>query len=145
MINITKMFDNEMLGRRINSLPKGVLDLSASSIPLLTSDRPVVGTNIWEPEGRISIPINPTKLWVAAANPAMIDRLRKRCPTVTVKWFNRLTVGRARKYVWAPDLSQTDFIEKNMSKTMKSTPFYPIPWPPPANPPWAKWAAANGY
>lgn len=70
---IIKAFDNEVLCRHINRMKWAVVDVSAASIRLLTSDRPVEFANLKEQHGLISLPISPTKVFVAANDAATSD------------------------------------------------------------------------
>jgi hypothetical protein len=122
---IIKSFDNEIVGDRINKMKWAVVDLSASSIPLLTSDRPVEIARLNGPNGIVSIPISPTKLFVAVDDPRTLERLRASKPKDVVAHVNAYVAGRARHFVWARDESQRRFIENRMSKSMESTPLLP--------------------
>jgi Protein of unknown function (DUF4238) len=122
---IIKAFDNEILGTHINGMNWAVVDVSASPFPLLTSDRPVEIARLKEPQGVVSIPISPTKLFVAVNDPRTLDRLRATSPRDLVQNINEFVVGRARRFVWASDESQTRFIENHMSKKMEPTPLFP--------------------
>jgi hypothetical protein len=103
----------------------GVIDVSASSIRLLLSDRPVELSNLKEPRGFVSLPISPTKLFVAANSPAGLDNLRRVKPREIVQQVNRFIVGRARRFVWAQDEGQKRFIQNPMSKNMERPPLFP--------------------
>jgi Protein of unknown function (DUF4238) len=122
---VIRSFDNEILGEHINGMKWGVVDVSASPVRLLLSDRPVEFSNIKEPEGYILMPINPTKLFVAANSKATFDELRRVQPREMVQRVNTPVVGRARRFVWAQDESQTRFIQNRMSKNLEPTPLFP--------------------
>jgi hypothetical protein len=122
---IIKSFDNEIVGARINGMKWAVVDVSASPLTLLTSDRPVEMARLNGPHGIVSIPISPTKLFVAVDNPAVLDHLRAKQPKEIVQQVNDYVVGRARRFVWACDESQTPFVQDRMSKSMEPTPLLP--------------------
>jgi hypothetical protein len=69
---IVKAFDNQRLGTRINGMHWDVIDLSKASHQLLTSDRPLQYQNLAKETGFISLPIGPTKLFLAANS--LVDR-----------------------------------------------------------------------
>jgi uncharacterized protein DUF4238 len=122
---VIKSFDNDILGTHINGMKWGVVDVSASPIRLLLSDRAVEFSNLKEPRGFVSMPISPSKLFVAANRPAGFDNLRRLKPREIVHHVNLFVVGRARRFVWVQDESQTRFIQNHMSKNMEGTPLLP--------------------
>ena len=74
---IIEGFDNDIVGVHINKMPFAVIDLSASRHRLLLSDRPVEIFNLKEANGLVSIPISPTKLFVAGNEDAIFAELRE--------------------------------------------------------------------
>lgn len=122
---IVKVFDNEMLGKHLNSMKWAVLDVSASNHRFLLSCRPVCFANLKERYGVVYLPISPTKLFVAVNDPGTLRQLRALPPRELVHNHNRFVVGRARRFVWANDETQTAFIAKCMSKDMEATPLFP--------------------
>jgi Protein of unknown function (DUF4238) len=122
---IVKAFDNEYLGKHVNNMMWGVIDVSASRHRFLLSDRPVLMADLKELFGIIALPIGPTKLFIATNNDAGMRHLRSLPARELVHKLNTYVVGRARKFVWAHDQSQTAFIEKHMSKRMEPTPLFP--------------------
>lgn len=77
---IINALDNDIVGAHVNQMPFAIIDLSGSPHRLLTSDRPVKLFNLKEPNGLVSIPISPTKLFVAASDEATFDKLRRASP-----------------------------------------------------------------
>lgn len=120
--------DNPNFGSYVNQMVWDVIDTSASTRRLLTSDRPVAITLVKEPHGSITMPISPTKLFVAVNDRRLIDQLRRRKkPGQIVEEVNRDLTLRARRFVWAngKSWSQAEFVRKYMSKGMESLPFFP--------------------
>jgi hypothetical protein len=97
---IIKAFDNHIVGAHINRMPFAVIDLSASPHRLLLSERRVEIFNLDEANGLISIPISPTKLFVAANEEATFGKRRNRSDDL-VRHVNLHLVSRARRFVWA--------------------------------------------
>jgi hypothetical protein len=122
---VIKSFDNDILGKHINGMMWGVVDVSASPIRLLLSDRPVEISNLKEPRGFVSMPISPTKLFVAANRPASLENLRRVKPREIVQHVNLFIVSRARRFVWAQDETQRRFIDNHMSKSLEPIPLFP--------------------
>jgi hypothetical protein len=122
---VIKSFNNDILGNHINGMKWGLVDVSASQIRLLLSDRPVEFSNLKEPQGFVSMPISPTKLFVAANNPASLVNLRRVKSREIVQHVNQFIVGRARRFVWAQDQTQRRFVENQMSKNLEPTPLFP--------------------
>jgi hypothetical protein len=121
---IVKALDNDIIGAHINKMPFAIVELSASPNRMLTSDRPVEMFNLKEPNGLVSIPISPTKLFVAANDEATFDKLRTN-PGELVSHVNTYVVSRARRFVWAQDRSQERFVENRMSTKPEPTPLLP--------------------
>jgi hypothetical protein len=122
---IVKTFDNEIVGEHVNKMKWAVIDVSASPHCLLTSDRPVGLFSIKEPKGMITLPISPTKVFVAVNDPRILVSLRSKKPREIVGHVNTHLVTRARRFVWATTQSQTPFIKKHMSTQLEPTPFFP--------------------
>jgi len=122
---IIKMLDNEIVGTQLNSMRWSVIDVSNSPFRFLMSDRPVEICRLKEPTGFASIPISPTKLFVAANRDQSIQNVEKLKPKEIVRHVNLFVATRARRYVWASDELQTAFIRNHMSTAMEPTPFFP--------------------
>jgi uncharacterized protein DUF4238 len=122
---IVKVFDNEKLGKHLNSMTWGVIDVGKSPYRFLLSDRAVVFANLTNADGVTYLPISPTKMFVAVNVPDRLQRLRNLPPREIVHNSNRFIVGRARRFVWAHDQSQRAFVEKHMSQRMEPTPLFP--------------------
>jgi hypothetical protein len=122
---IIKIFDNEVLGKHLNNMKWGILDVSKSRHRFLLSCRPVCFANLREPEGVAYLPIGPMKMFVAANNLRTLQVLRSIPPRELVHNHNRFSVGRARRFVWAHDESQSAFVEKHMSTNLEPTPLFP--------------------
>jgi hypothetical protein len=122
---IVKALDNDIIGAHINKMPFAIVELSASPNRMLTSDRPVEMFNLKEPNGLVSIPISPTKLFVAANDEATFHKLRRTNPGELVSHVNTYVVSRARRFVWAQDRSQERFVENRMSTKPERPPLLP--------------------
>jgi hypothetical protein len=122
---IIKALDNEEVGAHINQMRHAIVDVSTAPYRLLTSDRPVELFNIKEPNGILSIPLSPTKVFVAANDNATFDKLRRTAPEQLVRDINTFVATRARRFVWAQDESQERFIDNKMSTKMEPTPLLP--------------------
>jgi Protein of unknown function (DUF4238) len=121
---IIKILDNEIIGTHLNSMRWSVIDVSNSPFRFLMSDRPVEICQLKEPAGFVSIPISPTKLFVAVNQEQSIRNLGKRKPEEIVRHVNLFVATRARRFVWANDESQTAFIREHISAAMEPTPFF---------------------
>lgn len=122
---IVKALDNEEFGTHINQMKHAVVDVSAASYRLLTSDRPVELFNIKGTNGILSIPISPTKVFVAANDAATFEKLRSAAPERLVCDINTFVAARARRFVWARDKSHERFIDDRMSTKLEPTPLFP--------------------
>jgi hypothetical protein len=121
---IVKALDNEFICSNMNQMIWGVVDLSGAGIEFLVSDRPVEIYSLSQPKGFITLPLTPTKLFVAANDPLTLPMLHKPNREV-IERVNLALVSRARRYVWARDDSQRAFIENHMSTQLEPSPFFP--------------------
>jgi hypothetical protein len=122
---IVKTFDNKIVGEHVNKMKWAVIDVPASPHCLLTSDRPVGLFSIKDAKGMITLPISPTKIFVAVNDPRIFDYLRRKKPREIVGHVNTHLVTRARRFVWAANQSQTPFIKNHMSTKLEPMPFFP--------------------
>jgi hypothetical protein len=70
-----------------------------------SSDRPVQLFNLKEPNGILSIPISPARMFAAVNDGAVLDKLRRVAPRELAFHANTYVVSRARRFVWAQDTS----------------------------------------
>jgi hypothetical protein len=86
----------------------GKIDLSASKIPLLTSDRPLAFVALSDPNAYIALPVGPHDLFVAAFD----DRFNRPCVDASeiARRMNQDVVSNGREFVWGIDDSQIDFV-----------------------------------
>jgi hypothetical protein len=89
-----KVFDNEILGKHINNMKSGVVDLSKSNFRFLLSDRPACFVDLNAPDGMVSLPIGPNKLFVGVNTPDRLKRLHALPARELVHNMNRYVVGR---------------------------------------------------
>lgn len=122
---IVKVFDNEILGKHLNNMTWGVIDVGRSPYRFLLSDRAVAFANLTNADGSAYLPISPNRLFVAVNTPDRLKRLRALSPRDIVHNSNRFLVGRARRFVWAHDRSQDAFVAKHMSRRLEPTPLFP--------------------
>jgi hypothetical protein len=122
---ITRVFDNEVFGTHVNTMHWDVIDVSNAPHRLLTSDRPVEIVRVKEPRGVISLPISPTKLFVAVNDLRVLDEVRRAKPRIIVSNSNKFVATRARRFVWAQDESQAPYVRKYMSTNLEPKPFFP--------------------
>ena len=122
---IIKAIDNEQIGTHINGMFWGVVDISKGPHRFLTSDRPLQYDSLKLPKGFISLPISPTKLFIASNNNEGVGNVRRLNPKEVARQVNLWTVSRARKFVIARDDSQEAFIEKHIGTKIEPSPLFP--------------------
>ena len=122
---IIKAFDNELVCTHINQMPYAIVDLSASPHRLLTSDRPVEIFNLKELNGILSVPISPTKVFIAVNDTSTLDKVRRADARTLTCNINTYVVSRARRFVWACSTSQERFIDNKMSTKLETIPLLP--------------------
>jgi large subunit ribosomal protein L30 len=57
------------LGKHLNNMRWGVIDVSGSPYRFLLSDRPVTFANLDNPDGMAALPIGPTKIFIGVNTP----------------------------------------------------------------------------
>jgi hypothetical protein len=122
---IMKALDNDIVGAHVNSMRWAVLDLSAAPNRLLTSDRSVEMFNLKGSNGVLSLPISPTRVFVAVNEDATLLKLQRAKPDDLVRDINTYVTSRARRFVWAQDTSQEAFIDNTMSTKLEPKPLLP--------------------
>ena len=123
---IVAALDNDIVLTQVNRMKWAVLDLSASPERLLTSDRPLLYFRLGHPNGEITLPLSPTKLFVAEHDSARIAAFKTEKPCVLVRGCNNFVATRARRFVWSCDQSQERFVRNNMSTKLEPTPLLPF-------------------
>jgi hypothetical protein len=93
----------EILGKHLNNMTWGVINVGKSPCRFSLSDRAVVFANLKNTDGVTYLPISPTKIFVAVNTPDRLQRLRALPAREIVHNSNRFLVGRARRFVWAHD------------------------------------------
>jgi hypothetical protein len=119
---IASAFDNEFLGNVVVNMLWGVMDVSDADNDLLTSDWPV---ELAFQRGILSLPISPTKIFVAANTRPLLQSILRGNPSEVVKSVNIATVSQARRHVWSGNDRQRRFIENRMSRQMVPQPLFP--------------------
>lgn len=109
-----KLIDNQKIGSTINQMHWHVIVFPDNSLPLMTSDRPIIRTNgILQENGHIALPIGPRKLFIAANTPGFIRRLDSISKTQLAKEVNRNVTQHAVKFVYALDDGNIEFVKKH--------------------------------
>ena len=124
---VVASIDNPIVGQHIIQMQWEVIEISVTACRFLASDRPVGMYLIKEPNGSLTLPISPTKLFVAVSNRNYLNVFRRQKHREIVDQINQDHIRRARRFVWATSQSgsQTEFIRQHMSKAMETPPFFP--------------------
>jgi hypothetical protein len=111
------VINNEQLGPTIFKMHWNRVVLEASSLTLLTSDRPLdMPKGLASNDAYIALPVGPKMLFVASHDRACAKRLAAANATTVVKNVNLAVVRQARKFVWGVDDGQRRFVQNRMSK-----------------------------
>ncbi|HTW53073.1 MAG TPA: DUF4238 domain-containing protein [Stellaceae bacterium] len=124
---VMSSIDNEIVGLHMMQMKWRVIEISTTPRRFLTSDRPVGMYMMKEPNGSITMPLSPTKLFVAVNDERYLDQFCQKKDREIVDAINSDHLQRARKFVWAASKShsQTEFIRAHMGKKMEPLPFFP--------------------
>jgi Protein of unknown function (DUF4238) len=90
------------------------IDLSASELPMLTSDRPLVFIALENPKAYVAQPIGPYDLFVATRDDRFLKTLAGGDPTAIARQMNKDVVSMARQFVWGVDDAQREFVCANI-------------------------------
>src|SRR3974390_3286309 len=114
---LAELIDDGKIGTKIFGMRWGRIDLSKSSVQLLTSDRPLdMPLGLDDPDAYIAIAVAPKVLFVAANKQAVIDGFRAQDPTKLAKEMNTRVIRQARKFVWGANDAQLTYIQRNLGK-----------------------------
>ena len=108
-------------GTDIMNMRWATIDLSASSISLLTCDRPFHnGRGIKHPDTVVSLPISPSKLFIATNTEKVEREIDRVGPTDVAVRRNRDTVALAVKHVYGNTDGHLRFVENRLRQTRSS-------------------------
>jgi hypothetical protein len=115
------------VGQRIIEMDWEIIEIVSTPRRFLASDRPLGMYLIKEPTGSITLPISPTKLFVAVNNRDYLNDFRRQKDRLIVDTINADHIARARRFVWADAKShaQSEFVRCYMSTKMEKPPFFP--------------------
>lgn len=113
---LQEIIDNPRVGPTIFDMHWSRVALGASSISLLTSDRPLDMPGLGQRDAYIALPIGPRMLFVAGHDDTWEKRLGAADPTTVIKSVNQAVVHQARQFVWGLDDKQLRFVQNRMSK-----------------------------
>jgi hypothetical protein len=113
---LMETISNERLGPVIFNMHWTRHSLKHSKLELLTSDRPVIMRfGLGDPRTHIVLAVSPSVLFVAAPDRGFAHSLSCRKHQDVVKVVNKAVVCQARKFVWATDESQLEFIRRHIA------------------------------
>ena len=110
-----RIMSNDRLIRGIAAMEWSILTFQSAKFEFLTSDRPVIYTNVLgNDQSHIVLPVGPRRLFIAAKDRKLIDRIRGAGEDALVIATNTHVVGAANKYVYGSNDSQLRFIQNRM-------------------------------
>jgi hypothetical protein len=122
VVSLQTIMDSKLVGEHLNGMAWEIVCLQ-SSHSLLTSDRPLVMTNgISGPGKHLGVPIGPRLLFIAADDPAEVQRLARQDHDALAMVTNDRVVRQARKFVWGIDDSHLRFVERRLGEMLPSSP-----------------------
>jgi hypothetical protein len=114
---LADIIDNQNIGPAIFALRWARIDLSGSSVQLLTSDRPIdMPLGLADRRAYIAIPVAPKVLFLAAHEQSVIDNARGENATKLARQMNTQVIQQARTFVWGSTDSQLTYVQRNFGK-----------------------------
>jgi len=111
------LIDHEGIGRHINNMHWRVFEIPGNSRELMTSDRPVVRTNSLDHrDAHIALAIGPRRLFMAAKETELVDRVNRLSPKVAIEEYNQMVVEGACKFVYATNDVSLRFVQNRMAR-----------------------------
>lgn len=114
---MTKLVQRNNVNYLLRTMHWRVIDTSAVTRRLMTSDRPILMSNgMVHYAGHFALPISPTKLFLACTAVAFADEF---CAVPTgkmVREINRIVVGQGRKFIYAQDTAHLADVRQQMGK-----------------------------
>jgi hypothetical protein len=112
---LMETISNKRVGPTIFNMHWTRHSLKSPKLNLLTSDRAIImPLGLADPRAHIMLPVSPTILFVAAHNPDFARFIASLDHTHLVKTINKAVVCQARKFVWATDNSQLEFVRRHI-------------------------------
>jgi Protein of unknown function (DUF4238) len=117
-----KIMSNDRLVRGIAAMEWSILTFGSSKFELLTSDRPVIYTNVLgHPQSHIVLPVGPRRLFVAAKDRALIRSFREMGQDALVAATNAGVTESADRYVYGSKDTQLRFVQNRMGSAKVPT------------------------
>ena len=114
---LTQMIDHEQIGHVIVNMIWAVFDLSHATHSLLTSDRPYITSHgLLSPECLLSVPISPTRLFVAANDMSQLKSSASQPKKDLARKANDLAVRMAVENVYGDNAGRLAFVEKRLRR-----------------------------
>ena len=117
-----RVMSNDKLICGMAAMEWSILTFPRAKFDLLTSDRPVIYTNVLgNDQSHIVLPVGPRRLFVAAKGRKAIDQIRSAGEDALVATANAHVVGAANNYVYGASDSQLRFIQNRMGNAKVPT------------------------
>lgn len=115
------LMDNPSLGAKLNALPFRVIVFPETAPELMTSDRPVIRNHmgLGARGGHLALPIGPRRLFVCAADPALLDGLANANRSNLARECNRIVTRHAVRLVFARTDQNLGFVRKHFAATVE--------------------------
>ncbi|PBB66591.1 hypothetical protein CK228_21405 [Mesorhizobium sp. WSM4312] len=119
VINHAKsLMSNQRLLSGLAAMEWSVLTVDRAGNEFLTSDRPVIHTNVLgRTDSHLVVPIGPRRLFVAVSDRTLMEKIKSVGEDKLVSATNAAVVGAADKFVYGRSDSQLRFVQNRMGGT----------------------------
>ncbi|MCV3206916.1 DUF4238 domain-containing protein [Mesorhizobium sp. YC-39] len=112
-----RLMSNQRLISGLAAMEWSVLTVDRAAHELLTSDRPVIYTNVLgQTDSHVIVPIGPRRMFIGVNDRTLIERIKSMGEDKLVSGTNAAVVGAADKFVYGRSDSQSRFVQNRMGE-----------------------------
>jgi hypothetical protein len=114
---LQRVMDLPRVGLHLSNMPWAVLECETGRFSFLTGDRPAyLSDGLAKQSAVLTLPIAPTKLFVAANDAVWLSKLERQPPGEIVESSNSIVAGNAVDFVYGVDDRQLRYVENRLRR-----------------------------